>query len=331
MLGTAGELAANSKIYMRVLACGAPFMLFSIATGSSIRAEGIIIPGMLANMAGTAVNLVLDPLLILVFHMGLRGAALATVLGNLTACALLVRAIRKHSSFTDFSYKPALGAIALFPLIMFTGLPNGISTTLSGFASAFGNRILAGYGDGSIAANAAAGRGVLVITMVNMGICMGVTPLIAYCSGAKNYTRLKGVLIKTLILTMGFGFCGGLACFVFRNNLSAMFLNDPDNLALCQNMMIWLIAASPFLGIFYLSSNFLQASGKPLAATVLSALRQGGILIPALWLMNRLFGLYGIAAAHTLADGLAIAVAASAALSHWRKMSQKDGNESKQK
>ena len=320
MLGITGGLAAYVKIYMRTLACGAPFMLFSIAAGSAIRAEGIIIPGMLANVAGTAVNLILDPLLILVFHMGLRGAALATVLGNCTACALLIRAIRKHSSFTDFTYRPALGAIVLFPLVLFTGLPNGISATLSGFASAFGNRILAQYGDGAIAANAAAGRGILVITMVNMGICMGVSPLIAYCTGAENYSRLKEVLIKTLSLTTMFGFTAGMLCFLFRDSLSEMFLNDPDNLALCQNMMIWLIAASPFLGIFYLSSNFLQASKKPLSASVLSALRQGGLLIPALWLMNRRFGLYGIAAAHTAADTLAIMIAGVLALLHWRKL-----------
>ncbi len=308
-LGTTEELMGSAGAYMRVLAAGSPFMLFSVATASAIRAEGIIIPGMLSNIAGTLVNVVLDPLFILVLHLGIKGAAAATVLGNITACIFLVRAIRKHSDLISFTPAYALRRPLLLFTILLTGLPNGISTTLSGIASTFSNRLLNQYGSGAIASMAAASRSVLVITMVQMGICLGVSPLLAYNCGAGNWKRLKEALIKTGTLAVGFGLTAALICFGMGDRLIALFLKDSENLALGRSMMTWLIAASPLLGFYYLSSNFLQASGKPIQATVLSVLRQGVLLIICLFVFEYLFGLIGIAAAHTAADLLSIVIA----------------------
>ena len=309
ILGATEDLLTYSVRYLRILAIGSPLMLFSVSTASTVRAEGVIIPGMMSHMAGTVTNLVLDPLFILALHMGVSGAALATVIGNLAASLLLVRSIRGKCAVVRLSPACARGMLPRLPSVLATGLPNGASSILSGLASTFSNRLLHSYGSGAIAAMAAAGRSVMVITMVQMGICMGVSPLLSYAYGAKARDRLRETLGKTALLSFSFGLLSAVGCFFGRGALLKLFLQDPTNLALGGSLMIWLIAVSPLLGFYYLSSNFLQATGHAFQATLASVLRQGLLLIPLLYLLHAWMGLTGIAAAHTAADALSVVAA----------------------
>ena len=191
---------------------------------------------------------------------------------------------------------------------------------LSGLASTFSNRILSAYGSGVIAAMAAAGRSTMVITMIQMGICMGVSPLLAYNYGAKNIPRLKEILLKTLILTFGFGLFAAAGCFAGQDMLIGLFLKDSANASLGKQMIFWLLAASPLLGLYYLSTNFLQEAGNALLATVISVLRQGALLIPCLYGMHALLGLTGVAAAHAVSDVVSVIAALVCLLLQYRKI-----------
>ncbi len=101
LLGATEDMYEYSRIYLQILALGAPAMLFSTTIASVVRAEGAVIPGMVANVAGTVTNLILDPLFILVMGMGVAGAALATILGNLVASILLVITIQTKTRRSD--------------------------------------------------------------------------------------------------------------------------------------------------------------------------------------------------------------------------------------
>lgn len=320
LLGATEDMMGFAGDYMRTLAVGSCLMLFSVVMASVVRAEGMILPGMLSNMAGTVTNIILDPVFILVMHMGVIGAAVATVIGNLVASSLLVFFIRRRSAILTFSPRPALRKPMLFFHTAAVGLPNGISSILSGFASTFSNQILSAYGSGVIAAMAAAGRATMVITMIQMGICMGVSPLIAYNYGAKNLPRLKEILVKTAALTVGFGLTAAAGCFAGRSALIGLFLKDAGNAQIGERMMFWLLIASPLLGFYYLSSNFLQAAGNALLATVLSVLRQGALLIPCLYILHALLGLTGVAAAHTVSDLTSVIIAAALMWGQYRRL-----------
>lgn len=87
-------------------------------------------------------------------------------------------------------------------------------------------------------------------------------------------------------------------------------------------MVVWLLLSGPVLGLYYLSNNFLQASGNAPAATVVSILRQGALLIPALYLMNALLGFVGIAAAHMVADVLSSLIATAICLWQYRRITR---------
>lgn len=323
ILGATKDMLPFAGAYMRVLAIGSSVMLFSVTMGSVVRAEGLILSGMLCNIAGTLTNIILDPVMILVLHMGVTGAALATVIGNLVASILMIFFTRKKSNVLTFSPKPGLRKPGLLLHTAAVGLPNGISSLLSGFASTFSNRILSTYGSGVIAAMAASGKATMVISMVQMGICMGVSPLLAYNYGAKNLPRLKEILVKTGILTTYFGLTAALGCFIGRDALLGLFLKDAANTEIARQMMFWQLIASPLLGFYYLSSNFLQAAGNALLATVISILRQGALLIPCLYGMHALLGLTGVAAAHTVSDLASVVAALFCLLLQYRTISDR--------
>lgn len=320
ILGATEDMRAYSLTYLRILALGAPAMLFSTTIGSVVRSEGAVIPGMLCNIAGTVANLILDPLFILVLHMGVAGAAIATVAGNLVASILLGVVIQTKTRVLTFSPKPALRHPKLLIHTMAVGLPNALSSVLSGMTSTFSNQLLSLYGSGAIAAMAAAGRSTMVISMVQMGICMGVSPLLAYNYGAGNLPRLKEILVKTSVLTACFGLAATALCFTFRDTLIGLFLKDAANVDISRGFLIWLLLASPLLGFFYLSSNYFQAAGNALLATIVSVLRQGALLIPCLYLFHAVMGLPGIGVAHLASDILSVAISSVLFAVYWKRL-----------
>ena len=149
----------------------------------------------------------------------------------------------------------------------------------------------------------------MLISMVQMGICMGVQPLMAYSYGKRDLPRLREVLRKTLLLTVTVGLGTMVLCAVFRRPIISLFLKEAEVAAVGERYMLYVMAGAPFLGLVYISTNFLQATKKATGAIFVSLLRQGLLLIPLLFLMHALFGLYGLAAAHMTADIAAALVA----------------------
>lgn len=310
LLGTKPDMWADSQTYLQILTGGTVFMLIPSAMGMLVRAEGAVREGMLGNMLGTLINLILDPLFILIFGWGVAGAAAATVIGNIASSAYYVLFVRKHAAVISLDPKRALVTpMDIFP-IMALGIPNAASTVLSGFASTFSNNLLSRHGTDAIAAAAAAGKASMLISMVQMGICMGVQPLMAYNYGSRNLSRLKEVLRKTALLTGCIGIGTMLLCLMFRHFIISLFLKEAAVAAMGEQYMLYVMAGAPFLGLVYLSTNFLQATKKATSAIIVSLLRQGLLLIPLLYLMHSLFGFLGLPAAHMAADMGAALIAA---------------------
>lgn len=320
ILGTKPEMWADSRTYLLLLSCGTVFMLMSSSMGMLVRAEGAVKEGMVGNLAGTITNIVLDPLFILVFRWGVAGAAIATVIGNMVSTIYYLVLVRRFCTVLSLDPGRALiRPLEIFP-VMALGLPNASSTILAGFASTFANNLLAMHGSDAIAAAAAAGKASMLISMVQMGICMGVQPLMAYNYGARNYPRLKEVLRKTGLLTGCIGISTLAVCFFFRRPIIGLFLKEEAVAAMGEQYMLYVMAGAPFLGLVYISTNYLQAARKAGSAVAVSLLRQGLLLIPLLYLMHHLFGFIGIAAAHTAADISAALIAVCIFIYYYRRM-----------
>lgn len=319
-LGVNREMEPYAATYLTVLAVGAPIMIFSTAFGSIVRAEGAVKEGFLAHLLSTVLNIILDPLFILVLRMGVGGAAVATVLGNMAGAGYLaVYVIRRSENFT-LSPLPALRNPAALGTLLAIGLPNFINSTLAGFAHALANQLLVQYGTLAVAGMAAASKTNTLISMTQMGITVGVQPLLAYNYGAKNIFRVREAVFKLSMITLSVGLLLMGACFAGGRQIVALFLKNPDALTLGQQFVRILVLTGPLLGLYYLAASFLQASGNAKTATLVSLLRQGIFLIPLLYRMNALFGMYGNIAAHIVADLLAAVTAVVLALQQYRKL-----------
>lgn len=322
LLGTTAETWPYAEQYFRILSAGAPCMLFSTALAMLLRGEGAIKEGFLINLLGTGVNMILDPVLILLCGMGVSGAALATVAGNLTSCACFVWYLVRRSPVLTLRPACALRDPGLLTRIMALGLPNAVSSLLSGFASTFSNQLLSGYGTDAIAAMGAAGKLTMLTGLVQMGIVMGVQPMMAYCYGAGDAPRQRELLKKLSQFTFGLGTVFTVVCFLARRSLLGLFLQAGDAVHLAELFSIWLLLSGPFIGLYFIASNYLQATGSALSATVVSVLRQGALLIPLLYLMHAGFGLPGIAIAHTLADLIATGIGMALFFRQYRRVCQ---------
>ena len=320
MLGTNAEILPYATHYLRILALGAPAMIFSVSAASLLRADGAIRRGLAGNLAGSITNILLDPLFILIFGWNIAGAAAATMLGNLVASGIYLHHILYRSEVLSLSPSHALHTPTRLSRVLALGLPNGVSSLLSGLAGSFSNRLLAAYGTNALAAMAAADKSAMVVTLVQMGICMGLQPLLSYNVGGRNLPRLRAVLSRSLGLTVGFGTLFSLFCLLAQRPLIGLFLSDPEAVFLARQLLPWLLAGSPLLGLYYLGINFLQAAGYAGSATLLSALRQGVLLVPALYGFHHLLGLPGLAAARAATDLLSAAIALLLFIMVWHKL-----------
>lgn len=172
-------------------------MVFTTSFGNLIRAEGAVKDSMFCHLLSTIVNLVLDPLFILIFRMGVGGAAIATVLGNIAGAVYLLYYVFCRSDNLTLSPFPAFKHPTSILKILAIGLPNFISSTLVGLSHAFANQLLAGYGTIVLAGRAAAGKATTLVSTVQMGITIGVQPLLAYNYGAQNLSRIRAALQQT--------------------------------------------------------------------------------------------------------------------------------------
>ncbi len=323
-LGANEDMWSYAKLYLLVLAVGAPLILLNHSLGGILRGEGAARQGMLGGLVATVVNIVLDPVFINVFQLGVGGAAVATVLGNLAGVVYFLIYKKRHPSILTMDIQYAKRDVRLLGNILALGLPNAVSSTLSGFASTFSNRLLVAYSTGAVAAMGAAGKVTMLITMVQMGVCMGVQPLMAYCHGARDHARMRETMRKLSLLTCILGLVLGVGAFLAREQIVSLFLTDSELRALGCHVVTITIISAPFMGFFYLGMNYLQASGRALLATVVSALRQGVLLIPLLYLMERLFQLDGPPIAHAAADICSIFISLGCALWFLRRGPQAD-------
>ena len=287
-----------------------------------LRGEGLVLTGLAANMISTISNIILDPIFIVGFHLGVGGAAAATVLGNALAVLYVFFYRQRHKGTCTIEIRPAYAnSLRALGSILALGLPNAISSTLSGLAGTFSNRLLVGYGNDAVAAMGAAGKAVMVVTMIQMGICMGIQPLLSYCYGGKDWKKLKGIVSRVLFPTVTTGVVLTVGIWFARNWVIGLFIMEETAAALGVRQMGFMLLMGPVIGLYYLASNFLQAAGNATAASLSSALRQGILLIPLLYLMESLFQLPGLALAHTAADAASVLLTGIMAVLWYRKVS----------
>ncbi|MCR4892754.1 MAG: MATE family efflux transporter [Lachnospiraceae bacterium] len=308
MLGASASYSDFAILYLRILAFGCPVMMFSNAFVNIARADGSIKEPMIANLIGTLVNIVLDPIFILVFNLGVAGAAVATVIGNVISILILIKGLQKKSDFISFRAKDLSlkKDVVLKPLAL--GLPIASGTLLMSVSYMIMNNLLIGVGDNAQGAFGIVRSVMLLSTTTQLGICMGVQPAVSYCYGRKNIRRVKEFIVKTGTVCMVFGLLVALLCIGGRDLILNAFIADESIVLFGREMIVGCLITAPVYAIYQTAVTFLQATEWAMWSTINTLLRQGIVLIPAMLILNAAFGFGGLVFSFAVTDIVAALV-----------------------
>lgn len=313
-----------ARDYLTYVAFGAPFIMFSTAFGNIVRGEGATKSSMIGNMIGTVVNIVLDPVMILVLDMGVKGAAIATVIGNICASLFYLGyfVFKKDTALSIvpkyFSTKEniAIGVLAI-------GIPASLNNILMSVANILLNNVLGKYGDIYVAGMGVAMKANMLAVLLQIGLCVGIQPLIGYSYGAGNSKRLKSVFKFTAFCTIVMGTTLTVFLAVAREGIISAFIDKTEVVEIGIKMMMALQLSCPVLGILFLCINTLQGMGKALPSLALTLSRQGVAFIPLLYILDRLFGKEGVIYSQCCADMVSIVIGACLTYAVIKRMDRK--------
>ncbi|MFA9465232.1 MAG: MATE family efflux transporter [Velocimicrobium sp.] len=306
LIGASENTIGYARQYLTCIAFGGPFIMFSTAFSSIVRAEGSAKEAMIGNMIGTLINIILDPIMILGFHWGVFGAAIATVIGNIAATGYYILYFKKQKTIlsirpTQFHIKDKVAFSVLS-----IGLPASLNNILMSLANIILNKVLIQYGDVPVAAMGVAMKANMLVVLLQIGLCMGIQPLIGYNYGARNIVRLKKVFTFTGICAVIMGTFLTLVMVLAKGSIIRAFIDDTEVVTYGMKMLTALMLSGPVIGIMFLCINTLQAMGKALPSLVLTVCRQGLVFVPLLLILNVFFGLDGIIYAQAVADFISI-------------------------
>ncbi len=294
MLGAAESYRSYAALYLRFLALGCPVMMFSNGFVNIMRADGSMKEPMIANLSGTITNIILDPIFILGFNMGVTGAAIATVIGNVLSTIILAKLLKSKMNYLSISPKDLSLNYDTAVRPMMLGLPIASGTVLMSVSYMVINNLLL-----SVDANAQGAFGIsrsimLLSTTTQLGICMGVQPAVSYNYGKGNTKRVREFIKKTMLACMLFGLAIAIICIGGRDILMKAFIDDAAIAAYGRQILVGCFITAPIYAIYQSSVTFLQATDWAGASTVITLMRQGIILIPAMIILNLVFGFSGL-------------------------------------
>ena len=310
MVGASEGTWAYAKSYLTIVSFGGPFVLISNAFSNIVRAEGKSAEAMMGQLLGNLLNVILDPIMILLLGWNITGAAIATLIGNIVgACYYILYFVRGKSSLS-VSIKELSQPEKVCGPVCAIGIPAALGSVLMSVAQIIINSQLAKYGDMAVAGMGVAMKVVTITGMVCMGLGQGVQPLLGYCVGAKLWERFKKAFRFSMLFALSLGAVLTVICYLFTNQIVSAFLSDPAAYSYAVEFSRILLTTSFLFGVFYVLINTLQAMGAATPALIINLSRQGIIFIPALFILQAVVGINGLIWAQPVADLLSIGLAA---------------------
>ena len=313
--GSPDNVLAYAKTYTGITALGFPFLILTNGGGHLVRADGSPLNAMLYNLSGALINTVLDPLFIFGLHMGMAGAALATIIGQIFSGILIIRYLRRYKNgrLTAAHLRPqrtyvsmitSLGAAAFFNQLamLVVQIVLNKSLTYYGAHSDYGESIPL----------ACAG----IITKVNqvffsivIGLSQGMQPIVGFNYGAGQHKRVQDTLWLVIITSTVIMGIGCLCSVLFPEIIARAFTNDPELIEVTANGLRISLLVFVVVGSQISISQFFQSIGIAWKAMFLSLSRQCLFLIPALLTFPHVWGLDGVWYASPFSDFIAAVTA----------------------
>lgn len=302
--GASEAVLPYAKDYLGIILWGAVAQTIGFGMNNFIRAEGNPKIAMFTMLIGAILNTILAPIFIFVFGWGIKGAAIATILSQTVSAVWVLYHFLGGKSILKVHLKNLKLHLPMVVKIITLGAAPFLMQMAASLLNVIMNKSLTVYG-GDIAVS---GMGVvmsitMLILMPIFGINQGAQPIIGYNYGALKFDRVKKTLKLAIFAATSIAFIGFIATRLFSYQLVAMFNREDAELLKfgARAIKIFLIFL-PIIGFQIVSSNYFQAVGKPKHASFLGLSRQVLILIPAMLILPRFYGLDGLLMAGPVAD-----------------------------
>ena len=301
ILGSTDTILPYTKEYLRIILVGAPWMTVQFVLNNQMRFQGNAFYAMIGVGFGAILNIILDPILIFGFQMGIAGAAAATVISQLISFCLLFAGVR-ISGCIPIRLKNIRLSRERLREITGGGLPSLFRQGLGSVAAMTLNIAANPYGDAAIAAMSVVSRIFMFAISALIGFGQGFQPVCGFNYGAKKYGRVREAFwFCVKISTVFLGILAVLG-FLLSGHLIGIFRDDPEVIRIGTVAVRFQCATLILNGWIVMNNMMTQTMGKTFYASLLASARQGLFFIPALLILPWIFGLTGIQSAQAAAD-----------------------------
>lgn len=321
LFGATETLLPSAMEYFSVIIFGTPLLSFTMSANNAARAEGNAKVAMGTMLVGAVLNIILDPVFIFGLGMGVKGAAVATVISQGASALFLFIYFRSGKSEIRVGTKYLRLRWPIVKEIFAVGASAFARAAAGSIMAALVNNTLARYGgDTAIAAFGIIFRIVHFVFMPIMGITQGLQPILGFNYGAKQYGRVKQSFNLAIISATVYGLVFFIIIISIPRTIFGAFSRDPELLSVGTTALRYMVLMLPLIGFQVVGSGLFQALGKAIEALVLSLSRQVLILIPMVIVLPLLFGITGVWLSFPFSDALSFIITLFLVIAQMRKL-----------
>ena len=327
LFGATETILPYALDYGTIISLGMPLFCFASGFSAVIRSDGSPRWNMVGLMTGCLLNIILDPIFIFTFHMGVKGAAVATVIGQFANAALSILYLPRMKTIrlvkeTFVGWRKAL------PTVLNLGTSSFISQFMLVVSIAVQNNILVRYGALSeygaeipMTALGVTMKIYSILTAVMIGLCGGAQPILGYNYGADKYDRVKAAFRYTMFLSVAVMAAALIAFQLFPEPIVSIFGTDSELYTRfsVRCLRIFLMAI-PLGAVQMMTGNFFQSLGKPAQASLVSLSKQALFMIPLVLILPRFMGVEGVLWAGPVSDVLAFVLCLILYKKYWKRL-----------
>jgi len=305
LIGASETILPYAKDYLDIILLGTVFRIFAMGVNQLVRAEGNARVAMISMLIGAILNILLDAVFILALRMGIKGAAIATVLSQVLTSLYIIRYYLSQNSSVKLHMKNFVPQCSVIRGIMAIGFGSFVRTAGGSLVAVIVNRTLVGYGgDLAVAAYGIVHRTMMFIFMPIISVGQGLQPILGFSYGARRSDRALQVIKLSAIVATIFSIISFLIIFFFPAPIMRIFTNDGSLVSAGSHAAKLIFLAAYLIGFQMVGSVVFQALGKAVPTFVTATSRQILFLLPLVFILPRFLQLDGVWLSFPIADAL---------------------------
>ena len=319
LLGSTPTILPYTRQYLGISLLGTPFIMDTFCINNQMRFQGFTKYSVYGAISGSIINCLLDPVFIFGFSMGVSGAAVASVIGQICGFVILLIMSQKEGVI-HYTHRCISFEGRFVKEIIAGGTPSISRQGLASVSTIALNSVAGNYGDAAIAAMSIATRISMFIFSVIVGLGQGFQPMCRFCYGAKLYDRVKeGFWFSTKIGTL-FLLFWSVILIIFSSEVVSLFRDDPDVIAIGIPALRYQMIIFPACSFMMMANMMMQTCRKTIRANILAASRQGLFFIPLIFVLPYFYGLFGVEICQAVSDIVSLIVTIPIVWSAFKEM-----------